>query len=173
MQYCTACNKAHATVHVLDLQDGSIVEQKHLCASCAENAGLIAQKVPPLTLHHAEMLDLIGNIKLTGGSRRTDEPTCPACELSATEFRSRGRMGCARCYEVFKPSLLPLLERVHDATSHRGRAPGRAPPPPPPGDHRLRDLRQRLDDAVDAEDYEEAAKLRDEIRELGDAGAQQ
>ena len=60
LQHCMACHKAFATVHILDLQDGSIVEQKHLCTTCAENAGMV-QKAIPL---QSEMLELLGNIKL-------------------------------------------------------------------------------------------------------------
>ncbi len=166
MQHCTACNKAYATVHILDLREGSVVEHKHLCAACAENTGVVAQKVQPLTFHQAEMLDLIGSIALGEGGKRIENVTCPACNLTAAEFKVRGRMGCPRCYEVFKPSLLALLERVHDATSHRGRVPGRSTPATPSRGDVLTDLRRRLQAAIGAENYEEAASLRDRIREF-------
>ena len=82
-------------------------------------------------------------------------------------------MGCARCYDIFKAALIPLLERVHDATSHRGRFPGRSTTAAEPQVQVLSELRNRLDAAVRAEDYEQAAQLRDEIRghegEEGDA----
>ena len=169
MKHCTVCTKAYATIHILDLRDGSIVEEQHLCAGCAESAGMmVTQKVPPLKLHHAEMLDLIGNIK--SGETRRENLVCPACNLTAAEFKVRGRMGCARCYDIFKSALIPLLERVHDATSHRGRFPGQGSTAAEPQTNMLTDLRNRLTAAVRAENYEEAAHLRDQIREHEGAG---
>jgi protein arginine kinase activator len=170
MQYCTACNKAIATIHILDLKDGSISEEKHLCASCADQTGMVQlQKVSPLKLGSAEMLGLIGNLKSTeieGGKRRG--AACPACGLSLAEFKVRGRMGCPRCYEVFRTALVPVLERVHDATCHRGRSPGRGANPPTPADL-LADLRQKLAAAIQEENYEEAASIRDKIRSYEEA----
>jgi protein arginine kinase activator len=166
MQYCTSCKKAIATIHILDLHDGSIVEQKHLCASCADQAGMVQHKIqiPSLKLG-SEMLDLIGSLK--GQESEPGRPAgaaCPSCGLSLAEFKVRGRMGCPHCYEVFRGALMPILERVHDATCHRGRVPGRGANPPSPSTI-LADLRQRLAHAIDEENYEEAASLRDQIRE--------
>lgn len=163
MQYCTSCKKAIATIHILDLQGGSIVEQKHLCSNCAEQAGMVQQKVPPLKLGSTEMLDLIGSLKAESGPGKPSA-ACPSCGLSIAEFKVRGRMGCPHCYEVFRSALLPVLERVHDATCHRGRVPGRGASPPSPSTI-LADLRQRLASAIDEENYEEAAAIRDQIRD--------
>ena len=164
MQYCTSCKKSIATIHILDLQDGSIVEQKHLCSSCADQAGMVQQKGPPLKLGSAaEMLDLIDNLK-QDSSPGKPSAACPSCGLSVAEFKVRGRMGCPHCYEVFRAALLPVLERVHDATCHRGRVPGHGTNPPSPSAI-LADLRQRLTTAIDEENYEEAASLRDQIRD--------
>ena len=165
MQYCTSCKKSIATIHILDLQDGSIVEQKHLCSNCADQAGMVQQNVPPLKLGSAEMLVLIGNLKQESGPGKAST-ACPSCGLSVAEFKVRGRMGCPHCYEVFRGALLPVLERVHDATCHRGRVPGRGASPPSPQTI-LADLRQRLAKAIDEENYEEAASLRDQIRDAG------
>ena len=163
MQYCTNCKKSIATIHILDLKEGSIVEQKHLCANCADQSGMVQQKVPPLKLGSAEMLDLIGSLKGEAPTGKAGGAACPACGLSVAEFKVRGRMGCSHCYEVFRSALIPVLERVHDATCHRGRVPGRGTNPPSPANI-LADLRQKLAQAIDQENYEEAASLRDQIR---------
>jgi len=166
MQYCTACNKSIATIHILDLKDGSISDEKHLCSSCADQSGLVqVQKAPPIALGSAEMLDLIGTIKTPESDPDRPRGTaCPACGLTAAEFKVRGRLGCPRCYDVFRSALITVLERVHDETCHRGRAPGQGSSPPTASDI-LADLRQKLADAVGRENYEEAASLRDQIRQ--------
>ena len=169
MQYCTACKKSIATIHVLDLKDGGIVEQKHLCPGCADHSGIVQQqKIPPLKLGSAEMLDLIGSIKgqETDTGKRTGS-TCPSCGLTLADFKVRGRMGCPRCYEVFRNSVIPVLERVHDATCHRGRGAGTGTSPPASSDI-LSALRQKLAEAIHEENYEEAASLRDKIRAAED-----
>lgn len=86
--------------------------------------------------------------------------------MTPADFRSKGRLGCPRCYEVFRSDLMPLLQRIHEAQTHRGRLPGRtvSSPAAPVEDRALSDLRRRLEDAVRGERYEEAARLRDDLR---------
>ncbi len=169
MQYCTSCQKAIATVHILDLREGSIVNQQHLCPNCAEQQGVVQQKTSALKLPPEALEELFGaGAKVTGEGRKKapkDGPVCEGCRLSAADFKVRGRLGCPRCYEVFRASLLPLLERVHDATSHRGRFPGRrASAAAATAPDILADLRTKLAAAVRSEKYEEAARLRDQLR---------
>ena len=82
--------------------------------------------------------------------------------MTPADFRSKGRLGCPRCYEVFRGDLMPLLQRIHEAQTHRGRLPGRIVQPTAVAaeDRNLSDLRRRLEDAVRGERYEEAAQLR-------------
>jgi protein arginine kinase activator len=171
MQFCSACQKTPATIDVLDLSDGSVTGQKHLCAACAEGMGLVQPKMP--IKMSAEILeDLLGTIKGAGTTRRR-EIVCPGCGMTPQDFKQKGRLGCPRCYEAFRQDLVPLLQRVHESVVHRGRLPGgRAPAPPAPGPtalptadtERLADLRRRLEDAIRGERYEEAARLRDDLR---------
>jgi protein arginine kinase activator len=85
--------------------------------------------------------------------------------MSLAEFRSKGRLGCPKDYEVFRAHLDPLLLRVHNASAHRGRLPGMDE-----GTRQrlqqLSDLRAKLEAAIREEAYESAARLRDEIQEL-------
>ncbi len=96
------------------------------------------------------------------GSRTADSTMA----IVDPQFRSRGRLGCPRCYEMFRQSLLPLLERVHDGTTHRGRCPGKPTIVNAGDEEHLIDLRSSLRDAINAENYELAARLRDQIRQL-------
>src|SRR6185503_16026073 len=96
---------------------------------------------------------------------------CPSCELPYAEFRSRGRLGCPQCYDVFRAALEPLLEKIHGQGKHVGKAPGG----PPAGDRsrekHLVALRRQLQAAVKDENYELAAKLRDELKKAEAAAA--
>lgn len=166
MQYCTACQKAIATVVIMDLSEGAVTGSQHVCQACAEQLGVVQQKPPPK--FSPEMLeDLLGGLK-TGkpGARTPRTEVCPGCGLSPVDFRSKGRLGCPRCYEAFRADLMPLLQRIHEAQTHRGRLPGRTVPQTAAvvEDRALADLRRRLEDAVRGERYEEAARLRDDLR---------
>ena len=128
---CSVCHKLQATVHVLDLVDGEFAEEQNLCPNCAESAGMVHPKANPLKISPEMLEDLLGTMQSSDSeedSPRTQEleESCPACGLTSSQFRSRGRLGCPRCYDTFRRSLLPLLERVHDATSLKGRCPGTA-----------------------------------------------
>lgn len=171
---CQNCQQKMASIHVFDLEDGQLAATHGLCSKCAESAGFVQPKNPAISLASGNLEDLISSLKEQGGTEPAalpeEEPgeeleACPACGLTAQAFRTRGRLGCPRCYEWFRRSLIPLLERVHDATSHRGRCPGRDASPPGQ-DRLLEDLQNSLRDAVLAENYELAADLRDRIRRL-------
>ncbi len=164
MQYCTACQKAIATIVIMDLSDGAVTGSQHVSQACAEQLGVGPPKQPKFS---AEMLeDLLGGMKQVR-SRGLRTEACPGCGMTPTDFRSKGRLGCPRCYETFRQELMPLLQRIHEAQSHRGRLPGTTSTGSPPADERpLTDVRRQLEDAVRGERYEEAARLRDELRRL-------
>jgi len=83
---------------------------------------------------------------------------CPDCGIRLVDMRKTGRVGCARCYEAFRKQILPLLKRVHGAVEHTGSRPAGAPPR-----IELNQLREELRRAIEAEDFEQAARLRDRI----------
>ncbi len=165
MPKCSKCNAVEATVQILDLESGEVTGSHFLCDSCAKE-GNAGAKQTAIKLSSEILENLLGG--LGGEQDSTAELTdlaCPGCRLTASEFRLRGRLGCPRCYEVFRSSLLPLLERVHDATCHRGRFPGRTTPSTTAPRVSLVDLRNRLQTAIEEERYEDAARLRDELEQ--------
>jgi len=99
-------------------------------------------------------------------SEPSSEQACEVCGLTYSQFRKKGLLGCPSCYEVFADVLEPLLERAHGGESqHLGKIPARA------GDdqarqQRLLQLRRELDRSVRAEQYETAARIRDQVRQL-------
>jgi protein arginine kinase activator len=112
------------------------------------------------TLHITEVLgeDRYEEVPAAG-------PACEACGLTYLEFRNQGRFGCAHDYDAFKAELLPLLESIHGDVRHAGKAPRRLPRTPGT-QAELTTLRRRLQQLVTEENYEEAARIRDRIKEL-------
>ena len=131
----------------------------HLCASCAREAGVALPETPPALALDAVVQNLIvKNVgELVG---ELADLTCPDCRLKFMEFRARGRLGCPHDYRVFARGLLPLLLRTHGATRHVGKVARRRPA----AGQRPFQLRTRLRDAIAREDYEQAARIRDQLR---------
>lgn len=155
---CQSCSRA-ATVHLTDIVNGH-KKELHLCQDCAEKQQLIKKQELNLP---AILQTLIGQHvdQLTDKLARL---TCPECGIKYMEFRAEGRLGCPNDYEVFRAGLEPLLQRIHRAAKHVGKVPRHR--------HRnqtlqaeLVDLRKRLRQAVEEEAYEEAAHVRDLIRQ--------
>lgn len=158
---CQACDNP-ATVHVTDIVNGH-KRQLRLCERCARKHNLIPDQPAP-QINLKALLGLLAGHAAAPGS----DPAalkCPACGLKYAEFRADGRFGCPAEYDAFRAALEPLLERVHRSLTHAGKAPraaGRRA--------ELAGLREQLAAAVAAERYEEAAGLRDRIRQKEAAG---
>jgi protein arginine kinase activator len=134
-------------------------KELHLCASCAENQQLVKQQDLNLPVI---LQSLIGQ-HLGQQTDALARLTCPACGIKYMEFRAQGRLGCPHDYLAFQAGLEPLLQRIHRATRHIGKTPRRVVPPLRPAE--LVELRRRLQAAVEAEAFEEAARLRDLLRQ--------
>lgn len=155
------CENA-ACVHLTQVVDNKMSTQ-HLCKACAQEKGIGA--VP---LEGSEVADLMS--QLADGTAEP-EPSgapdpCNGCGLTFDGFRETGRLGCPDCYTSFESGMRRLLGRIHGATRHAGKV--YLSPEPHAGSTGLRldDLRRRLRRAVDCEDFERAAVLRDQISEI-------
>ena len=155
---CQFCSKP-ATVHLTNLENNQ-KKELHLCQGCAESHQLIKQKELNLP---AILQTLIGQHvgPLTDELARL---ACPACGIRYMEFRAAGRLGCPHDYSVFRAGLEPLLQRIHRACRHAGKRPRRGAASPE-RQAELVELHRRLRAAVEAEAYEEAARIRDILRE--------
>jgi protein arginine kinase activator len=159
---CDNCGAADAVIHLTQIVNNQM-SVCHLCEKCAAAKGLEASDAPtnfPLTDFLAQM-----------GGEDAPEPTsetgrCGFCGLTFADFRETGRLGCPHCWSTFEAHLRGLLRRIHGATSHVGKV--YLPPDPTISERekRLEGLRKRLQRAVDSEDFERAAELRDQIRAL-------
>ena len=155
---CQKCKKREATRHEsVRAEDGSWTEI-HLCDQCAEKSDVTL--LTPASLVQALIEGAAALEPRSAGAGRT----CPDCGITYAEFRAMGRLGCPRDYEVFLGEMVPLLERIHHGGSqHIGKSPastdGRSE-----AERELIGLRRALAEAVQREQYEEAARIRDRIR---------
>jgi protein arginine kinase activator len=154
---CQFCSN-QATVHLTDIVNHQKKEM-HLCQSCAEAQQLVKQQDVNLP---AILQNLIGQ-HLGQATDELARLTCPACGIKYMEFRAQGRLGCPHDYAVFRLGLEPLLQRIHRAIRHLGKAPRHRPELAYQA--KLVELRQRLQSAVEGEAYEEAARIRDLLRQ--------
>ncbi len=159
---CEHCSKP-ATVHLTDIVNKKKREM-HLCQECAEQKQLMVNQEMNLS---AIVQTLIG--QHVAPSDELARLTCPHCGIKFMEFRAQGRLGCPHDYDVFRAGLGPLLFSFHRAAKHVGKAPRNAPAEQPDL-ALLGELRTRLREAVDSEAFEEAARLRDLIRQKEAAG---
>ena len=163
---CQKCSKP-ATYHITDL-DSKKPGKYHEYHYCDEHA---RQHLAPAE-EAAEQIP-VGKLakQLIEGQSASREPSsadkqsCPLCQLTFLEFRNSGRLGCPYDYEVFRDELMPLLENIHDETRHSGKVPRRAPRTSQQ-QTTLIQLRNDLKRAVAAENYEAAARIRDQIKSI-------
>src|SRR5262249_51026160 len=154
---CQKCTKA-ATLHITEVLGDDQFEELHLCEECANKYLYEPQGKNALKGGGAE-----GATEEEGGL--FGQRQCPQCELKFVEFRNSGRLGCPHDYQEFREELTPLLENIHGETKHCGKTPRRQPQNKQTQSE-LMQLRNKLKQAIHKEDYEEAAKLRDVIRQL-------
>ncbi|MBN1344422.1 MAG: UvrB/UvrC motif-containing protein [Phycisphaerae bacterium] len=156
---CQRCGKNPATVHLTDIVKNE-KHEKHLCDQCAQNENITVKSHTPIN----EMLASF--VMEQSRARELAELKCQECGNTFVEFRNNGLLGCPNDYDAFEEALLPLLERAHGegATHHVGKAPGERTSEADQRRRELMRLRQQLSDAVEREEYEVAARLRDQIK---------
>lgn len=158
---CQICQKSEATIHLTEIVEG-VRSEMHICERCAQEQGIAVKSQIPLN----ELLSsLLASAPSDDQMLDTSEKkaSCPQCGFTLELFRKEAVLGCPYDYEIFEKSLLPLIEKAHNGQSiHRGKVPSKAPTDTKK-QIELLNLRQQLEAAVQAEDYELAAELRDKI----------
>jgi protein arginine kinase activator len=160
---CDVCGKNPATVHLTEIIDEQMNEL-HLCEECARKKSSQMEQQFGLS----DLLAGLANFdKTPQGEEKEIASKCSGCGLSYKDFKKVGRLGCGECYTSFKKYLAPLLKRIHGANFHYGKCPVKTDAKA--GGKKtdeLQELRCRLQKAIESEAYEDAARLRDQIREL-------
>lgn len=165
---CMNCKQQLASVKLTKLVKGA-VEELYLCQDCAAKHSPYQKKITPPQLDEI-LAGILGQSKEGAAKAGQPDVTCSTCGLPFGSYRETLLLGCSDCYESFAKQLQGDLRKFHGSTVHRGRVPDDAP-----GQLTVRrnpqELKRRLQEAVKAEDFELAAKLRDELRELESTGA--
>ena len=160
---CDNCGNADAVIQLTKVKDNEM-RVLHLCEACAADEGVEAA-APPAS-NTVQLADFLAQIGKSMGEEAVAAGKCPACGLTPAQLKQTGRLGCATCYTHFEQHLRGLLRRLHGGTQHVGK--GLMPPNSEELDRKARvdSLRRSLQRAVDSEDFEHAAALRDEIRRM-------
>ncbi|MEM9158554.1 MAG: UvrB/UvrC motif-containing protein [Verrucomicrobiota bacterium] len=154
---CDLCDES-ATVHLTQIINNQI-HKIDLCEACAESKGI----TDPNGYSIADLL-----INPETEDEATVEETaanCPTCGYSQREFKKTGRLGCPSCYDAFSGIVKPALTGMHKGEAHKGKVPNRAAERQNFSE-RLQTLESDLQQAIESERYEDAARCRDEILEL-------
>jgi protein arginine kinase activator len=156
------CQKCHntATFHITEILSEEQYEELHLCELCAQKYLYESNSKPG-----GAKAALAEQLSEQDESTLTSTQECSLCGITFVEFRNTGRLGCPNDYYEFRNELLPLLENIHGETRHCGKTPRRMPRTQE-RQSELMQLRNQLKQAVQRENYEEAARLRDRIKSL-------
>ena len=157
---CDNCKERDAVVHLTRIVDNAVT-QLHLCEKCAAAKGV--ETTVAIAQH--PLGDILQAVQQQAPTTSEDASVCSFCGATARDFRVAGRLGCPHCYDAMEKSLRELLRRLHGSSRHVGL---RYDPPvthvATPKPDSVPDLRDRLQRAVDTEQFELAAELRDRIR---------
>ena len=163
---CDICGNKKATVHLTEIVDDQMSEL-HLCEDCAREKSVQMEQ-------QFGLADLLAGLTDFGKPSSKDAETvkakCVNCGLTYDDFRKFGRLGCSECYPSFREYLGALLKKIHGSNQHLGKKPVQFAPGEETvtygKEDELQQLKNHLYRAIQAENFEEAARLRDKIHEL-------
>lgn len=154
---CDECNEREATIALTHIVENEKTVM-HLCAQCAREQGI-----------DVEETEIGLEERMSDKEEREDEELrCSSCGMTYGRFKEHYRLGCSECYESFREELRPLLRKVHGSHTHVGKKPGAVVEKAETDDAvwTVDLLQRRLRAAIEREEFEEAARLRDRIEEL-------
>jgi protein arginine kinase activator len=165
---CDQCHEREAVIHLTQIVDEKVTTL-HLCERCAAEKGVESPGSTVKTPLGSFLAAMGKSPEQVAAPRSAD--TCPRCGGTYQDFRESGRLGCPDCYATFELPLRDLLRRLHGSTHHLGEryaegdrpAAAAAAAVAPPGE-RAAALREQLRLAVETENFELAAELRDRLR---------
>ena len=169
---CQHCKKHEATTHIKTMINGKY-EEYRLCPECAHELGYDTM-FSDFSTDFGGLLSSFFSNALPAISGATH---CKSCGSTLNDIKRTGKVGCAECYDTFFSELLPTIRSIHGNTEHKGKQPGvieytvnedtkKADEPATPAEDKIKSLRDELKQAIADENFERAAQLRDEIKEL-------
>ena len=158
---CNVCGTKEASIHLTEIVNGQMAEV-HICEQCAEEKGTDFKTY----FNFGDFLaGFAGAETLHGASGKKVSFTCKSCGMKYEDFSKNGRLGCAACYEAFQQPLAAVIKQVQRSSYHVGKKPSRIPKDIR-STHDLRQLQEHLRKSIQSESFEEAARIRDEIRKV-------
>ena len=155
---CCICKQKEAKVHLTQIV-GDKMQKVDLCEECAKHKGVN----DPAGFSLADLLLGLGAAQELEQSTGGVEVKCPHCGFTQADFKKAGRFGCADCYGTFAEALEGLLKSMHKGIKHVGKVPSTLQQTRDLAD-KIKSLQKKLDKAVSDEDFEGAARARDEIK---------
>ena len=167
MRKCDKCGAENATTHVKTIINGELQEYD-LCTSCAHKLGY----TNVFADMESDFSHLLGSFFGNVLPARTQSARCEFCGATYPEIARSGHVGCANCYTLFADRLNPSILRIHGNAAHCGKHSKQAAAElqeaaePLSKRDRIKELQTELEKAVERQDFEQAAKLRDQIKEM-------
>lgn len=165
---CEEC-KTNEASYTISVMVGGEITTRHLCGDCMAkmNMDIASGNIKSLL---STILSAITGDTAPGSAEK--DVICPRCGMTLSEFTRTGHLGCPKCYEAFREQLQPMLLQIHGRVQHAGRQPLSTAE-----EQRKRSatelLQRQMEQAVALEDFETAAKLRDQIRALSVSGEEE
>ncbi|MBD3401872.1 hypothetical protein GF420_03175 [candidate division GN15 bacterium] len=168
---CSECNEREATRNYTKVENNKKIT-KSLCKECAEKLGFHS----PLDNMPFPLADLLSSMSTGyGGSGQPgaiqERIECSTCGLTFEDFARQGRFGCGGCYTSFRPRLEAIMRKIHGNSIHRGRNPGMVPDSANSQVAPIKEeerVASELRKAIEDEDFERAAELRDKLKSIRD-----
>jgi protein arginine kinase activator len=158
---CEICGLKDAVIHIRQIQK-DLVHELHICEECAQEKGLMREEDSELPI--ANLLSgLLEGKDLTGAAEVKE--ACTHCGMKASEFRKQGKLGCPECVHAFEKDVRAIVSQMAARPRHTGKAP-HASAGEQAATVKSDGLREELRGAVEREEYELAAQLRDRLREM-------
>jgi protein arginine kinase activator len=157
---CCICKEKEATVHLTQIA-GDKMQKVDLCEDCAKTKGVN----DPTGFSLADLLLGLGASQELEQASGGADVKCPRCGFTQADFKKAGRLDCPECYKTFAEGLEGLLKTMHKGTRHVGKVPEAQRQTRDLSD-RLKTLQKKLAKAVEDENFEQAAHLRDEIKQM-------
>jgi protein arginine kinase activator len=157
---CCICKEREATVHLTQIA-GDKMQKVDLCEECAKTKGVN----DPTGFSLADLLLGLGASQEIEQAAGGVELKCPRCGFTQADFKKAGRLGCPDCYKTFAEGLESLLKSMHKGTRHVGKVPESLRQTRDLSD-RLSALQKKLNKAIEEENFEQAAQLRDQIKQM-------
>jgi protein arginine kinase activator len=161
---CDQCHEREAVIHLTQIVNEQVTTL-HLCERCAAEKGVESPSNVVKTPLGSFLAAMGKSLPETEPAPRAGD-TCGRCGGSFQDFRESGRLGCPECYRSFEAPLRELLRRLQGSTHHVGERYAEQGGEPADGRAQTAELREQLRLAVETENFELAAELRDRLRVL-------